>query len=107
MAKVSSSKSAVSRSIRKMLVQGKIVHVSTYNVPQKIRGIESATAPLRFLGIDGDNGKEIIWVFAWQWKEDGFPVARIERIPDAVMARAEVTPLSESDLREMGYGRQR
>lgn len=42
----------------------------------------------RFLGIDADNRDEVVWMFAEEWLEDGFPTSRVTRYRDAVLAEA-------------------
>lgn len=67
----------------------------------------SWTGPLRFLGIDADNGAAVVWVFSCEWTEDGFPCTRIMRFKDAVLAKADVQGMTLAEVEKIVKGKVR
>jgi hypothetical protein len=100
------TQSKVSKKVQRMLKAGvgevfsvignvtrgsKLAHIEELKLrqPGEARGI-TVDLDIRFLGIDADEPDEIVWLFAANWIEDGFPCVRIERFPDKIMAGLKV-----------------
>ncbi len=68
-----------------------LVPGTIYRLEGTIGTMERIHVDARFLGADGDNSKEIVWLFSMEWVEDNLQCSRIMRVQDADLRKLKVT----------------